>query len=99
ILASFDFLEETSKRDNFRGWSFLNILSEVPAASERIANEVAGHKSKLRSFFNELLNVADPQGNADSIYLLIEAAITESQDFKNVWRIRSAKETVTKLIQ
>ncbi len=99
ILASFDFLEETSKRDNFRGCSFLNILSEVPAASERIANEVAGHKSKLRSFFKELLNVADPQGNADTIYLLFEAAITESQVFKNVWPIRSAKETVSKLIQ
>jgi AcrR family transcriptional regulator len=99
ILASFDFLESTTKRDDFRGCSFLNILSEVPAASERIGNEAVEHKSKLRSFFKELLNTADQQGNADTIYLLFEAAITESQVYKKVWPIRSAKETVRRLIR
>jgi AcrR family transcriptional regulator len=99
ILAIFDFLEMTTKRDDFRGCSFLNILSEVPAASERIVNEAVGHKSKLRSFFKELLNTADQQGNADTIYLLFEAAITESQVYQNVWPIRSAKETVSRLIR
>lgn len=99
ILASFDFLEMTTKRDDFRGCSFLNILSEVPTASESIVNEAVGHKSKLRSFFKELLHTADQQVNADTIYLLFEAAITESQVYKNVWPIRSAKETVSRLVR
>lgn len=99
ILASFDFLEETSKRNNFRGCSFLNILSEVPMSSKKIVNEAVGHKSKLRSFFKELLQAVDQGNNADTVYLLFETAITESQVYKDVWPIRSAKKTVSKLIQ
>lgn len=98
ILACFDFLEITSKRDNFRGCSFLNILSEVPVSSEGIVNKAVEHKSKLRSFFKELLRTTDQENNSDAIYLLFEAAITESHVHKNIWPIQSAKKTVGNLV-
>lgn len=99
ILAFFDFLEMTTKRNDFRGCSFLNILSEVPMSNKEIINEAVGHKTKLRSFFKELLQAVDQSDNADTVYLLFEAAITESQVYKNIWPIRSAKKAVSKLMQ
>lgn len=98
VLASFDFLEKTSKRDGFRGCSFLNILSEVPMSSDDIVNEAVFHKKTLRSFFEELLKAAGQQDEADTIYLLFEAAITESQVYKAVWPIRKAKQTANSLL-
>ncbi|MBC6700124.1 TetR/AcrR family transcriptional regulator [Hymenobacter puniceus] len=103
VLACFDFLVEHSVRDHFRGCSFLNILAEVPASQTTITAEARRHKQALRTLLRSLVaEVAqpapDPEALGDTVYLLFEGAITESQVQQHVWPIQLAKQTVAKLL-
>ncbi|MCZ4244296.1 TetR/AcrR family transcriptional regulator [Pedobacter punctiformis] len=95
ILASFDFLIYMNEIENFRGCSFLNILSEIPADNTKILNVIQSHKNDLRQYFKTL--VVDSQ-LADHIYLLFESAIIESQLFKDQWAITKSKTIINALI-
>jgi AcrR family transcriptional regulator len=95
VLASFDFLIFMNKTENFRGCSFLNLLSEIPADNTKILKVIQNHKNDLREYFRQ--NLADKQ-LADHIYLLFESAIIESQLSKNQWAVNKSKTIVNALI-
>ena len=95
VLASFDFLIFMNEAENFRGCSFLNILSEIPTDNTKILTVIQNHKNDLRGYFKQYL--PDSQ-LADHIYLLFESAIIESQLFKNQWAVNKSKTIVNTLI-
>ncbi|MEY8761578.1 TetR/AcrR family transcriptional regulator [Chryseobacterium tongliaoense] len=95
VAASFDFLIYMNEKENFRGCSFLNILSEIPVDNTKILSVIQSHKSDLRNYFHELLNDPDL---SEHIYLLFESSIIESQLFKSNELIEKSKKIITKLI-
>ena len=95
ILASFDFLIAMNEAENFRGCSFLNLLSEIPDDNTKILHVIQSHKNDLREYFRKYL--AHKQ-LADHIYLLFESAIIESQLFKNQWAVIKSKSIVNSII-
>jgi AcrR family transcriptional regulator len=95
ILASFDFLITFNEIENFRGCSFLNILSEIPSDNIKILNVIQRNKIEQRVYFKKL--VAEKE-LGEHIYLLFESAIIESQLFKNQWAVNKSKELVNALI-
>ncbi|TDW46606.1 TetR family transcriptional regulator [Flavobacterium sp. 270] len=96
IVASFDFLIFMNEKENFRGCSFLNILSEIPADNTKILEVIQSHKNDLREYFR---TITVEENTADHVYLLFESALIESQLFKNQWPIEKAKTIVKNLIQ
>lgn len=106
ILASFDFLEMNMKLNEFRGCRFLNLLTEVDNVHEAMQSEIQSHKSKLRSVFKTLLRLHSTEHGPllipqlhDTIYLLFEAAITESKVYRDSWPIATAKKSISILLQ
>ncbi len=95
VLACFDFLIFMNETENFRGCSFLNLLSEIPTDNTKILNVIQNHKNDLREYFKQILT--DKQ-LADHIYLLFESAIVESQVFKNQWAVNKSKTIANTLI-
>ncbi|WP_426478233.1 TetR/AcrR family transcriptional regulator [Chryseobacterium sp. CBSDS_008] len=95
ILKSFDFLIDINKREDFRGCSFLNILSEIPAGKEKIHQVIRDHKNKLRECFKE-----DIQNDMISahIYLLFESSILTSQLYRSNELIEKSKIIVHDLL-
>lgn len=96
-IQAFDFLVYMNKKENFRGCSFLNILSEIPMDNVKILSVIQSHKADLRNFFLELLNNDDEL--SDHVYMLFESSIIESQLFKSNELIEKSKKIVTNLIQ
>ena len=95
VLASFDFLIFMNETENFRGCSFLNLLSEIPTNNTKILKVIQNHKIDLAEYFEKL--IADKQ-LANHVYLLFESAIIESQLFKNQLAVNQSKTIVSALI-
>lgn len=85
---SFDFLIYMNEREDFRGCSFLNILSEIPAEKEEVHHVIRTHKNKLRESFNEVLQNDMVSAH---IYLLFESAILTSQLYRSNALIEKSK--------
>lgn len=96
IIKAFDFLVNMNRKENFRGCSFLNILSEIPMDNTKILSIIQSHKADLRNFFSELLN---NDKLSDHVYMLFESSIIESQLFKSNELIEKSKKIVINLIQ
>nr|WP_315030959.1 TetR/AcrR family transcriptional regulator [uncultured Chryseobacterium sp.] len=96
IVSAFDFLIYMNKKENFRGCSFLNVLSEIPMDNLKILKVIQSHKADLRHYFLELLKDDEL---SDHIYMLFESSIIESQLFKSNELIEKSKKIVTNLIQ
>ncbi|MCD0469694.1 TetR/AcrR family transcriptional regulator [Flavobacterium sp. JAS] len=95
VLASFDFLIFMNQKENFRGCSFLNILSEIPSDNLKVLSVIQSHKLDLRNYFNNILN---NELLADHVYLLFESCIVESQLFKSNDLIEQSKKIIQTLI-
>ncbi|CAM2938055.1 TetR/AcrR family transcriptional regulator [Chryseobacterium flavum] len=95
VISAFDFLIYMNKKEHFRGCSFLNILSEIPADNIKILSVIQSHKTDLRNYFSELL---EDHILSDHIYMLFESSIIESQLFKSNELIEKSKEIITNLI-
>ncbi len=95
LIASFDFLIEMNRKENFRGCSFLNILSEIPTNNLKILSVIQSHKQDLRDHFSSLLEDPDL---SDHVYLLFESSIVESQVFRSNELIEKSKNIVNNLI-
>ncbi|ASK32041.1 TetR family transcriptional regulator [Chryseobacterium sp. T16E-39] len=95
VIAAFDFLIYMNQKENFRGCSFLNILSEIPMDNIKILDVIQHHKLDLRNYFRELLSKNEI---SDHIYMLFESCIIESQLFKSNELIEKSKKIITKLI-
>lgn len=95
ILSTFDFLIAMNEKENFRGCSFLNLLSEIPTDKTAILQIIQKHKQNLRDFFRTQL---DDKIKADYIYLLFESSIIESQLFRSNELIRTSQNIIDNLI-
>jgi len=97
-MAAFDFIYQMNIEEDFRGCSFLNILSEITADSKGILSVIQNHKQDLRNFFKEVLP-GKKQDVADHIYLLFEGSIIESQLFRSQWPVERSKKIITSLLK
>jgi len=95
VLTSFDFLIDMNQKENFRGCSFLNILSEIPSDNVKILSVIQSHKFDLQKYFKNILNDTIL---ADHTYLLFESCIIESQLFKSNQLIEQSKKIIQTLI-
>lgn len=95
ILASFDFLIFMNQKENFRGCSFLNILSEIASDNVKVLSVIQSHKFDLRKYFKNILN---DEILAAHVYLLFESSIVESQLFKSNDLIEQSKKITQTLI-
>lgn len=95
ILASFDFLIAMNEKENFRGCSFLNLLSEIPSDNIKVLKVIQSHKFDLRKYFK---NILKDEILADHVYLLFESCIVESQLFKSNDLIEKSKKIIQTLI-
>lgn len=95
ILASFDFLIAMNEKENFRGCSFLNLLSEIPSDNIKVLKVIQSHKFDLRKYFK---NILKEEILADHVYLLFESCIVESQLFKSNDLIEKSKKIIQTLI-
>ncbi|WMJ75400.1 TetR/AcrR family transcriptional regulator [Cytophagaceae bacterium ABcell3] len=95
ILSAFDFIIHMNNKENFRGCSFLNILSEISKEQESILTVIQTHKNDLRIFFELLV---EDELLATHIYLLFESSIIESQLFKSNEIVNKSKSIVNNLI-
>jgi len=95
ILIAFDFLIHMNEKENFRGCSFLNILSEIPTDNVKIMREIMEHKAALRMYFLELLK---DETLSDHVYMLFESSIIESQVFRSNELIERSKKIIINLI-
>ena len=95
IIAAFDFIIYMNEKEDYRGCSFLNILSEISKKQENILVVIQSHKNDLRNFFNGLTN---NELLATHIYLLFESSIIESQLFKSNEIVTQSKLIINNLI-
>lgn len=95
IISSFDFLIYMNQKEDFRGCSFLNILSEISTDNVKILSVIQSHKTDLRNYFSELIEDKDL---SDHIYLLFESSIIESQLFRSNELIEKSKKIITNLM-
>lgn len=95
IISSFDFIIDINKKENFRGCSFLNILSEISKEQISILNVIQAHKNDLRDFFKKLIK---DELLATHIYLLFESSIIESQLFESNDIVNQSKSIIKSLI-
>ncbi|XZF14399.1 TetR/AcrR family transcriptional regulator [Chitinophagaceae bacterium MMS25-I14] len=95
-LASFDFIAAMNERENYRGCSFLNTLSEISSENTAVLEVIQSHKNDLRNFFREMHG---DTSLSDNIYLLFESALIESQLFKSQWPVEQAKTLVKSLLK
>lgn len=96
VLAAFDFLMEDNEVSDFRGCSFLNILSETSEYREKIFEQLQHHKRQLLLFFES--EIEDP-ALAYTIYSLFENAIIESQLFRNQDPVIKLKKIARELLE
>ncbi|SIT03062.1 transcriptional regulator, TetR family [Chryseobacterium ureilyticum] len=95
ILKSFDFLIYMNEKEDFRGCSFLNILSEIPAEQVEIHHVLRYHKNKLRDFF---MNEIKDEVLSDHIYLLFESSILTSQLYRSNELIEKSKSIIKSIL-
>ena len=97
-IATFDFIYDMNKKENFRGCSFLNIISEISVEEKKILAVIQNHKQDLRDFFREILTGYN-EDIIDHVYMLFESSIIESQLFRNQWPVEKAKKIIASLLK
>lgn len=95
LLAAFDFIIYMNEKEDFRGCSFLNILSEISKDQASILSLIQSHKNDLRIFFR---NGEVSELTSDHIYLLFESSIIESQLFKSNELVYKSRKIVERLL-
>ncbi|MBV6646384.1 MAG: TetR/AcrR family transcriptional regulator [Cyclobacteriaceae bacterium] len=97
IFQAFEFLKRNAPKEQFRGCSFLNILSEVPGDNDKILKEVRRNKAALQHILKESI-LPDKQHKSNAIYILFEGAIIESQVQKDIWPIEEAQQVAQEIL-
>jgi AcrR family transcriptional regulator len=78
ILGHFDWLERWFASDTFRGCPFVNAVVELADASHPSTKMTVDFKEQRRLWLRDALthlNVADPEGLATQVAILVEGAI------------------------
>ena len=95
VLSAFDFLLANNITSNFRGCSFLNMLSETSPEKASIFDQLQNHKKGLLLFFE---NELSDRELGFIIYSLFENAIIESQLFRSQEPVIRLKAIAERLI-
>lgn len=106
IYGLFEFLELWVQRTDFRGCAFININTELPDDSGEISAIVQEHKKELRAIIDQFTSELDHENRSDqdvallsdTIYLMFEGAIVESQNYRDIWPVKRSLEAVKQLL-
>ncbi len=103
VLYLFDFLLEFFKEDDFNGCWCLNTLSELPKENVMVRDEIMKQKKQFLSYIQALLETSETvdkdQLLSRRVYLLYEAAISESNLYREKWPIDEAKKLCTSILK
>lgn len=95
VLLAFDFIISMNEKENYRGCSFLNILSEISKEQKDILKVIQMHKTDLQIFFQKNI---DDELLSTHVYLLFESSIIESQLFRSNKIVYKSKSIIESLI-
>lgn len=101
ILAEFGRLESEFRKSTFRGCPFINAVAEAAEPAEAVADLAVRFKDGRRAWFRELLrelDVADPEGLATQLALLVDGAVTTALVRGDPRIARAAREAAAVLL-
>ncbi|MCJ8314326.1 MAG: TetR/AcrR family transcriptional regulator [Saccharospirillaceae bacterium] len=104
ILGLFDFIEKQFKKMNFIGCPMQNITSEISLEiNQPFQMVVIDRKDQLRNDIKDVLQTLTQQSVnhkqlnvetvSDSLFLLIEGAMTSSRIYRDIWPFKAARQT------
>ena len=101
ILATFDSLERRFSSKDFRGCPFVNAVAEVGPEKRSVRKIAIAFKESRRLWFRDLLaqlGVADPEGLATQLVLLVDGSIAQDLVRDDPAMARAAKEAAKVLL-
>jgi AcrR family transcriptional regulator len=101
ILAAFDRLERGFARPGFRGCPFVNAVAEIGEPGHPAHKIAIAFKEQRRLWFRErlaALRVADPEGLATQLALLVDGAIAAALVRGDPAQARAAREAARVLL-
>jgi AcrR family transcriptional regulator len=101
ILGNFDRLERGFAARDFRGCPFVNAVAELGAEDKSVKNIAIAFKESRRVWFRDLLRqlgVADPEGLAMQLQMLVDGAIATDMVRDDPSVARAAKEAAKVLL-
>jgi AcrR family transcriptional regulator len=101
ILATFDWLEWRFASKDFRGCPFVNAVAELGAEDKAVKKIAVAFKESRRLWFRGLLDqlgVADADGLATQLTLLVDGAIAQDLVRDDPSMARAAKEAARALL-
>ena len=105
LLSLFKFLELFFKSRDFNGCWAINTVSEIPKENQKIRAEIQNQKNQFIYLIENLVesnyvNNSEKENKllAKHIYLIYEAALSESHLHQNVWPIQIAQELCNKIL-
>lgn len=101
ILATFDSLERRFASKDFRGCPFVNAVAELGAEDKAVKKIAIAFKESRRLWFRGLLDqlgVADADGLATQLTLLVDGAIAQDLVRDDPSMARAAKEAARALL-
>ncbi len=104
VIGCFDYLVDWLGTVGYRGCSWQNIITDLPADHHKIPEQARLHKNELRAWLIQQLQSEGTYGETrakdlgDQVMVLIEGAIILTQIEKDVWPVRSAKKACITLL-
>ncbi|MBV7329017.1 TetR/AcrR family transcriptional regulator [Chloroflexi bacterium TSY] len=106
VPAIFDYLAEWLVETDYQGCGSINLVAQFPDAESDIRQQIANHKSFVRSFIHDLVKAiapaewdeADIASRADAIYVLYEGCVVESQIHRDLWPVHVAQTSAKRLL-
>src|SRR5579871_1711175 len=101
ILGTFDSLERRFASKDFRGCPFVNAVAEVGTENRSVRKIAVAFKESRRLWFRDLLtqlDVADPEGLATQLVLLVDGSIAQDLVRDDPAMARAAREAAKVLL-
>ncbi len=100
LLAIFDWLSDWLANEGHRGCAWINAFGELGGTSPDVADAVRRHKTRLRTYVNELATDAGaPRAVADGLFLLIEGCMVTAGVSGNPAAAAQAKKVAHRLLR
>jgi AcrR family transcriptional regulator len=102
ILGTFESLERHFARTDFRGCPFVNAVAELGAEDQAVKRIALAFKESRRVWFRDLLRqleVADPEGLATQLTLLVDGSIAQNLVRDDPSMARAAREAARVLLE
>jgi AcrR family transcriptional regulator len=102
ILATFDSLERRFASRDFRGCPFVNAVAELGTQDKSVKKTAVAFKESRRLWFRDLLrrlDVADPEGLATQLTLLVDGSIAQDLVRDDPAMARAAKDAARVLLK